>query len=61
LVREFLGNLTARGLHVIKDCFGATPKPGRRGDRSPDKRSPLAFRSIWGTKGLWGRVVTYKE
>jgi hypothetical protein len=30
--------LTAPGLHVIKDCFGATPKPGRRGDRSPDIR-----------------------
>jgi hypothetical protein len=33
------------GLHVIEGCFGATPKPGRRGDCSPDNHSPLAFRS----------------
>ena len=24
--------------------------------RSPDNRSPFAFRSIWGTKSLWGTV-----
>jgi hypothetical protein len=25
-----------RSVPLLKDCFGATPKPGRRGDRSPE-------------------------
>src|SRR5206468_2269725 len=34
--------LTAPGLHAIKDCFGATPKPAREPRALP--RQPLAAR-----------------
>ena len=38
-------NVTVTGIHNKKFAIARTRSPGRRGDRSPDNRLPLAFRS----------------